>query len=148
MTVLNDTLNRVYGAGGWSMSPQGVMVDGQLKVPKGRLKVWLAGMVRASANGPSVPIVRPRPLSIPRPLNVAAFDSEDDTVATPMPFLKKPKGKKAAKAEVLRCSKCDEIWEDCSCGHVWCPYCGHEPPSGTQRGLDMHVKAKHPEIDW
>ena len=153
MTILSDTLNRVYGSGTWAMGDQGITVNGQLKIPKARIKIWLAQQRSAMAHMPMVPIIRPRPLSIPkRPLDPSVFSTGDDAAVTPMPFLKKPtaseKKGKPEKTKALTCPKCNEIWEDCDCKHVWCPYCGYEPPSGTQRGLDMHVKAKHPEIDW
>lgn len=148
MSLLIDMLDRAYGAGSWVMGSSGIMVNGELRITKAQIKPWLAGQIKGFGRGIPVkpaPIVRPKPIIMPKLPPV---------VDTPMPFLhiaptQNPKKQGAPKKiEALRCSRCRDIWEDCNCGLVWCPYCGFEPKSGTQRGLDMHIKARHKDIDW
>lgn len=49
---------------------------------------------------------------------------------------------------IILCPECGEGWEACDCGCIWCPFCGYEIPSQTTRGRAMHIKSKHPEVDW
>lgn len=44
---------------------------------------------------------------------------------------------------VPKCPECKREESRCKCGHIWCPLCGESIPSQTERGLEMHKKARH-----
>jgi hypothetical protein len=159
MSALTQKLQDTFGFGRWQGTTAGIVVDGQLVIPKAQLGAWLQGQFTPGVQPPAPvmpPIARPKPRVAPKPKPKAA----PETAPTPMPFAKPPpkakkakppaKAAKAAEAKPLVCPKCNKTWEDCDCGNIWCPYCDpiFEPPSGTQRGLDLHVRSKHKDVDW